>query len=171
MKRYYIMQKSVEPMLSDIPTYTPMTNHKTDVHTVELVMASDYDQLKAEKEQAAILAETFRTAWCVLNTEREQLKAENERLSKITCVTMGVGNGSGSLFVHGDYESIKAAQAAVIERDTLRKQLDDARELLRIAASGAICNSVHHDKKDQHAYDEQCPVLHRIYAWLEANKP
>lgn len=66
-------------------------------------------------------------------------------------------------------ENREEASSLEAERDTLRKQLDEAMKLLRIAASGASCNSVHHDKKDQHAYDEQCPVLHSIYAWLEAN--
>ena len=36
---------------------------------------------------------------------------------------MGVGAGDGELFVYGDYDSIKAAQAIVLERDALRVQL------------------------------------------------
>jgi hypothetical protein len=36
--------------------------------------------------------------------------------------TLGVGNGDGKLFVHGDYESIKACQAIIIERDELRRK-------------------------------------------------
>lgn len=35
-------------------------------------------------------------------------------------VTMGVGDGSGQLFVHGDYDSIKAAQAISLDRERLR---------------------------------------------------
>lgn len=35
---------------------------------------------------------------------------------------MGVGDGSGRLFIHGDYESIKAMQAIVLERDAQRAQ-------------------------------------------------
>lgn len=49
--------------------------------------------------------------------------SEIERLTKITAMTMGVGNGDGNLFVHGDYDSIKAAQAIVIANDSLRQQL------------------------------------------------
>jgi len=53
----------------------------------------------------------------------ERLAAEVERLQPMTAVTMGVGSGGGNLFVHGDYESIKAAQAIVLERDALREAL------------------------------------------------
>lgn len=35
---------------------------------------------------------------------------EIKRLRGMTEVTMGVGKGDGQLFVHGDYDSIKAAQ-------------------------------------------------------------
>lgn len=51
------------------------------------------------------------------------LIAENERLHAMTETTMGVGSGEGSLFVHGDYDSIKAAQAIVIDRDELRAEV------------------------------------------------
>lgn len=52
-------------------------------------------------------------------------RAEHERgalqqtlASRSTC--MGVGDGNGKLFVYGDYESIKAAQAMVLELERLR---------------------------------------------------
>jgi len=40
-----------------------------------------------------------------------------------TEMTMGVGSGNGNLFVHGDYDSIKAAQAIVLENESLRAKL------------------------------------------------
>jgi hypothetical protein len=46
--------------------------------------------------------------------------AEIERLRAMTAMTMGVGDGSGKLFVHGDYDSIKAAQALLDEISGLR---------------------------------------------------
>ena len=56
---------------------------------------------------------------------------EIERLRAMTAASMGVGDGNGQLFVHGDYASIKAAQEIVFrmeraeaERDALRKELD-----------------------------------------------
>lgn len=45
--------------------------------------------------------------------ESEQL---NELKAKTACC-MGVGNGGGNLFVYGDYESIKAAQAFVLRAE------------------------------------------------------
>ncbi|EWC39595.1 hypothetical protein [Stutzerimonas stutzeri] len=50
VKRFYIMPGSVPVLLSGDPAYTPMTNHLTDVHTVPLVPASDYEALLAERD-------------------------------------------------------------------------------------------------------------------------
>ena len=49
-RNFYIMQSAVAPMQSELPCYTPLTNHRTEVHTVPLVMAADYDALHAEAE-------------------------------------------------------------------------------------------------------------------------
>ena len=51
VKRFYIMPGSVPVLLSGDPAYTPMTNRLTDVHTVPLVLASDYDALLAERDR------------------------------------------------------------------------------------------------------------------------
>ena len=50
VRRFYIMPSSVPVLLSCDHAYTPMTNHLTDVHTVPLVLATDYDALQAEAE-------------------------------------------------------------------------------------------------------------------------
>ena len=63
----------------------------------------------------------------------EALRAEVERLKSMTAVTMGVGSGDGNLFVHGDCESIKAAQAIVLERGALRAEVERDKALLRQA--------------------------------------
>lgn len=47
-QNFYIMQSAVEPMQSELPCYTPLTNHATHVHVVPLVMASDYARLEQE---------------------------------------------------------------------------------------------------------------------------
>lgn len=49
--------------------------------------------------------------------------AESRDYKNLTC--MGVGSGDGNLFVYGDYDSIKAAQNIVIERDQLRAKLSE----------------------------------------------
>lgn len=58
--------------------------------------------------------------------EHEQGRARNELRELLAApgnTGMGVGDGSGRLFVHGDYDSIKAMQAIILERDALRAQL------------------------------------------------
>ncbi|HGM5909652.1 TPA: hypothetical protein ACXI1U_002470 [Serratia marcescens] len=52
--------------------------------------------------------------------------ARDTRIAELeakTAMTMGVGSGNGNLFVHGDYDSIKAAQAIVLENESLRAKL------------------------------------------------
>ena len=48
VKRYYIMESAVVPMLDKQMTYTPLVNYKTDVHVVPLVMAADHARLEQE---------------------------------------------------------------------------------------------------------------------------
>lgn len=70
-----------------------------------------------------------------LTKELDAVRAERDELELKTGVCMGVGTGAGNLFVYGDYESIKAAQAIVLERDQLRSDLALAREENRIIIS------------------------------------
>lgn len=70
------------------------------------------------------IADEFAAEIEALQAEIERLRAEVERLKSMTAVTMGVGSGDGSLFVHGDFDSIKAAQAIVLERDALRAEVE-----------------------------------------------
>lgn len=62
------------------------------------------------------------------------------------------------------------AEELRIERDALRAQVDALRnaglELRRFVS----CNDVHHDRAEQHEYDEPCKVLARIDAALQAPK-
>lgn len=51
IKRYYIMESAVVPMLDNQVTYTPLVNHKTDAHVIPLVMAAEYDSLEQECER------------------------------------------------------------------------------------------------------------------------
>ena len=53
-RNYYIMQSAVAPMQSELPCYTPLTNHRTEVHTVPLVMAADYAALEAENARLRV---------------------------------------------------------------------------------------------------------------------
>lgn len=58
-----------------------------------------------------------------LRAENERLRAEVERLKSMTAMTMGVGSGDGNLFVHGDYDSIKAVHALVFRAEQMEKAL------------------------------------------------
>ena len=59
VKRFFIMPGAVPVMQSDSPAYTPMTNHETYVHTVPVVLGSDYDALLAERDALKKDAERF----------------------------------------------------------------------------------------------------------------
>lgn len=51
--------------------------------------------------------------------QAEQLTARAEQAEAKPGMTLGVGDGSGQLFVHGDYDSIKAAQAIIFRAKRL----------------------------------------------------
>ena len=60
----------------------------------------------------------------VASEDYDALLAEVERLRAMTAVTCGVGDGSGKLLVHGDYDSIKKVQSLVFELESLRKDAE-----------------------------------------------
>ena len=55
------------------------------------------------------------------------LQAERDTLRAKTAVTLGVGSGGGSLFVHGDYDSIKAAQDFIFRAERAESTLEALR--------------------------------------------
>lgn len=85
-RNFYIMQSAVGPMQSELPCYTPLTNHATDVHTVALVFASDYAALEAECARMRPLAEDRDQQYDMKVKAREQRDAalaECERLREL----------------------------------------------------------------------------------------
>ncbi|WP_459378619.1 hypothetical protein [Serratia sp. ser-z] len=86
-----------------------------------------------KKEQYfALLAELEDKVWEIKVWRKRCENAEKgsdyaqQRIAELeakTAMTMGVGSGNGNLFVHGDYDSIKAAQAIVLENESLRAKL------------------------------------------------
>lgn len=112
-------------------------SHKgTDYKRIDRVKASDYDQLNSLLTASKFYGEFVAEFAEELKAERDQLKAENERL---------VGQSKDD-----QLHMLKV----IAERDTLRKQLDEARDLLETASSGRI-----------DGYD-----IEQIDAWLERNK-
>jgi hypothetical protein len=47
--------------------------------------------------------------------------AKIHELQNKMSVTIGVGDGSGELFVHGDYDSVKRVQSIIFENERLRR--------------------------------------------------
>ncbi len=76
--------------------------------------------------------------------------AEIEAMRAKTAMTMGVGTGDGKLFVHGDYESIKAAQEIVLERDGLRAEVE------RLTGCLATANANHEQFERQWYLERDC---------------
>jgi hypothetical protein len=66
----------------------------------------------------------------------EQAKCVHTEQSRCT---MGVGDGAGKLFVHGDYDSIKAAQKIVLERDRYKALAGELADVLRFIKRGNDC--------------------------------
>ena len=93
----------------------------------------------------------------------ELFRARIVELEEKTRTAMGVGSGSGNLFVYGDYDSIKAAQKIVIEREQLRAELaalkaqEPVAELLR--GQSAIGTWF-----DLNVFDQTVPNGTKLYA-------
>ncbi len=90
-----------------------------------------------------------------LLAERDADKKRIAELEAKTAMTMGVGSGNGNLFVHGDYDSIKAAQAIVLENESLRAKLATPVRLLG--------EMLVHDW--EHRVERQAAFEHRKIAW------
>lgn len=70
-------------------------------------------------------------SWNELEPYTPALQAECDALRAKTSLSLGVGDGTGNLFVHGDYDSIKRVQALIFECEKLRKDAERYRYLKR----------------------------------------
>lgn len=61
----------------------------------------------------------------------QQLAAKDAEMQ----VSIGVGDGTGSLFVHGSYDAVKTVQAKLLELESVRRQLAAKEEELERAGS------------------------------------
>lgn len=77
------------------------------------------------------------------------LQAERDALRAKTAVTLGVGSGGGSLFVYGDYESIKAAQDFIFRAE----RAESALEALREQVAGLVKLASRHEGHDPQLRD------------------
>lgn len=69
-------------------------------------------------------------------SDYEALQAECDALLDKTSMSLGVGDGTGNLFVYGDYDSIKRVQALIFECEKLRRSVTHLEKLLSAAAAG-----------------------------------
>lgn len=88
-------------------------------------------RLQADLTSANADKEAYAQNAIDLRRQLDASRTEIERLKAITCTSMGVGDGSGQLIVHGDYDSIKAAQRILWERDDLKTRAAELEGLLR----------------------------------------
>ena len=79
----------------------------------------------------------------------------------------GYGESGGEIWgemhrdVLGDYVSWDDYKALLAERDALREAL----KALRAATPSLTCESFHHERRDLHSHDEECPPFER---WIAA---
>jgi hypothetical protein len=101
-----------------------------------------------------------------------KLQQENETLNEKLSCALGVGSGDGKLFVHGDYDSIKAAQAIILERDALREQLDKAKEehfksLVFISDQGVILGELREQNEKMKESSSDLGVIIDAYSRMD----
>jgi len=98
---------------------------------------SDFDDPFRTEQQAnaAFIAAANPAAILELLADNEAKDKRIAELEAKTAMTMGVGDGGGSLFVHGDYDSIKAAQSIVFENESLRAKLATPVRLKKVDSS------------------------------------
>jgi len=114
-----------------------MTTQETAINQQLAELVRERNEYKRQRDEA--------------NRAVVTLNAECNSLRDKMAVTMGVGDGSGQLFVHGDYESIKAAQRILDERSALAKELDEARGVIMDSDCDSPSAVLLNELREQHA--------------------
>ena len=84
----------------------------------------EYEQSEVDALPAACIAEPLYSAATVA-----ELRAEVERLRAERQASLGVGDGSGQLIVHGKYDSIKECQRKLLAGEAAERRVAAALEL------------------------------------------
>lgn len=74
-------------------------------------------------------------------SDYEALQAENDTLRAKTSLSLGVGDSTGNLFVHGDYDSIKRVQELIFKHEKLRRHVSALVEALAEARHYVVTSS------------------------------
>ncbi|MES2533330.1 MAG: hypothetical protein V4636_19965 [Pseudomonadota bacterium] len=108
--------------------------------TARELLAAEY-----EREGIEFVPNAIRTDPILTTAEDRAVRAivaalsRNAELEAKTALQMGVGDGVGQLFVYGDYESIKAAQAMALRLEALAVENKALRDgMLKLADKIAI---------------------------------
>lgn len=70
-----------------------------------------------------------------------QLVAELQTIIEERSCMLGVGDGSGNLFVRGDEASVKSAQKLIFERSVFIARINELRDDLKFIAEEMCCKS------------------------------
>ena len=94
----------------------------------------------------------------------EQAKSEIERLRSMMPVTMGVGDGTGHLFIHGTRESIQVVRAKDAEIERLKEQNEsDYKITVSVCNENTDLKKVIDDQRD--LITELCDALEQQSCW------
>ena len=124
--RFLMSEDQPEPRLSrserawryDALVWAEEKNAKLSVH----IDKDGYDDTMEEEAYPGVLAKLLKAAEIKL-ADRD--------------TALGVGNGSGNLFVYGDYASIKVAQAIIISGDKAKQELALAKDKIDLLWNSA----------------------------------
>lgn len=105
-----------------------MTDNKPEV----IGYASHHDEpmLFLSKAEAATYCEDGEEPVALIRlSDYERLQAECDALRNKISLSLGVGDGTGNLFVHGDFDSIQRVQELIFEYEELCKDAERYRWL------------------------------------------
>jgi hypothetical protein len=93
--------------------------------------------------------------------ETAALRAELDALKLKTRCRMGVGDGTGQLFVYGDYDSIKAAQQTVFRAETAERERDEAMGIVAVILQdgGQRAKAAGNRQAIEEAHAEWCKLV------------
>ncbi|MFA5715807.1 MAG: hypothetical protein WC998_08700 [Candidatus Paceibacterota bacterium] len=136
-----------------------------------LITEKDAEIAKLQKENKQV----FEWAWGRFVRQNQELadlgkalqEAKEKECSHYPCgLTMGVGDGSGQLFVHGNYESIKALQKLLLDRQSHEEPPKDEPELVICPnANQGSCWNKECFHSHPHKYDDTICNTLAICAW------
>jgi hypothetical protein len=94
----------------------------------------DFFERLAKDPENNMFSNAIEVGRLIEETEDRVAAEYQERIRQLeakTQMALGVGDGSGQLFVHGDYESIKATQKIIFDSEEKTRRIRQLEEALR----------------------------------------